>query len=418
MSVICLLTSGQPSTNPRLVKEADALAEAGHTVHVICGYWARWADETDKEIIASRRFNCMYVGGHPATSSSRYAWTRLRHRLSREIVRLRITSLTPMAALARVSPDLQAAAIRTDADMYIAHHIGALPAACEAARRRDAKIGFDAEDLHSGMSAQSDDPSIDTELAERFERRLLPQCDYMTAAAPLIADRYAAKYHIRTPSTILNVFPLADRPTSFRESESGSRLTLYWFSQTIGAGRGLEDVVGAMGLLRAYDIALTVQGEWQPGYEETLRRFGAEKQLRPEQIRSVPPSRPDALVRCASRFDVGLALEPGRDENNNITLSNKLFTYFLAGNAIMATATDGQSRLIGQTEGAGFCYAPGDANALADQVRAWYVDRAALNAARHRAWNYGTQKFNWDLEKSKFLGVVEGVLNPSAARIA
>ena len=31
MSRICLLTPGQPSTNPRLVKEADALADAGIT---------------------------------------------------------------------------------------------------------------------------------------------------------------------------------------------------------------------------------------------------------------------------------------------------------------------------------------------------------------------------------------------------
>jgi len=32
MSTVCLVTPGQPSTNPRLVKEADALAEAGYDV--------------------------------------------------------------------------------------------------------------------------------------------------------------------------------------------------------------------------------------------------------------------------------------------------------------------------------------------------------------------------------------------------
>ena len=40
-SRICLVTPGQPSTNPRLVKEADALCEAGYDVQVVaCKYQA------------------------------------------------------------------------------------------------------------------------------------------------------------------------------------------------------------------------------------------------------------------------------------------------------------------------------------------------------------------------------------------
>src|SRR5712664_4131585 len=80
---ICLLTPGQPSTNPRLVKEADALAEAGFDVHVVYAHWADWAAETDRELLASRRWKWSCVGGSPRGQAARYRWTRLRHGLSR-----------------------------------------------------------------------------------------------------------------------------------------------------------------------------------------------------------------------------------------------------------------------------------------------------------------------------------------------
>lgn len=35
---VCLVTTGQPACNPRLVKEADALIDAGFDVHVVAAY--------------------------------------------------------------------------------------------------------------------------------------------------------------------------------------------------------------------------------------------------------------------------------------------------------------------------------------------------------------------------------------------
>jgi glycosyltransferase involved in cell wall biosynthesis len=118
------------------------------------------------------------------------------------------------------------------------------------------------------------------------------------------------------------------------------------------------------------------------------------------------------MVRLASLFDVGLAPEPGRDENNRIALSNKIFTYLLAGNAVVATATDGQRQVMEAIGEAGFCYAPADVGVLAGCLRAWFADRGALERARRRAWEWGTREYNWEREKEKFLRVVEEVLGP------
>ena len=53
---VCLVTTGQPACNPRLVKEADALAEAGFDVHVVAAYSADWATDADRDLVKSRRW--------------------------------------------------------------------------------------------------------------------------------------------------------------------------------------------------------------------------------------------------------------------------------------------------------------------------------------------------------------------------
>ena len=49
MPIVCLVTTGHPSTNPRLVKEADALVAAGYTVRVVSCRFQAWADAADAE---------------------------------------------------------------------------------------------------------------------------------------------------------------------------------------------------------------------------------------------------------------------------------------------------------------------------------------------------------------------------------
>src|SRR5580692_10063341 len=46
---VCLITPGHLSTNPRIVKEADALSEAGYEVTVIAADYMQWARRADAE---------------------------------------------------------------------------------------------------------------------------------------------------------------------------------------------------------------------------------------------------------------------------------------------------------------------------------------------------------------------------------
>ena len=54
---ICIITPGQIGSNPRVVKEADALVAAGHRVTVICTKVADFVEPRDQSIMAHARFS-------------------------------------------------------------------------------------------------------------------------------------------------------------------------------------------------------------------------------------------------------------------------------------------------------------------------------------------------------------------------
>ncbi|MEO6850572.1 MAG: hypothetical protein ABI203_06320, partial [Mucilaginibacter sp.] len=62
---ILLVSSGQPSLNPRLVKEADSLADAGYNVTVLYAYWNDWGTKFDTDLIASKQWKAICAGGSP-----------------------------------------------------------------------------------------------------------------------------------------------------------------------------------------------------------------------------------------------------------------------------------------------------------------------------------------------------------------
>ncbi|MGA3212312.1 MAG: hypothetical protein ABSD20_13480, partial [Terriglobales bacterium] len=82
-------------------------------------------------------------------------------------------------------------------------------------------------------------------MAEAAEGVVFREATFLTTASNSIADAYWDKYGKR-PLVINNTFVLPRQEPDF--SRRSTPLRLYWFSQTIGPGRGLEDCISAAGL--------------------------------------------------------------------------------------------------------------------------------------------------------------------------
>lgn len=403
--MICLVTSGNVGSNPRIVKEADALHAAGATVNVIsmCAPQLLHVQQRDDSVVDTAIWPCTRVatGG----KIKRVAKAVL-NRIALFAFKLGLKAL-PVVLWAynpRIG-DLARAACATPADMYIAHNLAALPAAWRAAQQHQAKLGFDAEDFHSGELSNTPENSIKRALIRALESRYLPDCDYLTAAAPGIARAYANAYALKEPTVILNVFPKAEAPTQVTAKGTASQqASLYWFSQTIGPERGLEGVLEAISLSTSRPI-LYLRGSLMTGYKEKLEKLADQYGISKNLI-FLDPATPSEMARLAAKYDVGLASEPGHSQNNNIALSNKIFTYVLAGIPILASSTTAQEQIAKCLSGAMWCYQIDNSQSLATLIDKLLNNDIVLKHARQCSFLYGQNIFNWDIESIKFLKII------------
>jgi hypothetical protein len=164
---VCIVSPGNLSANPRLVKEADALHGAGYDVTAVVSEYSSSLGGFDDAIEAQAPWRVVRARRSP---SERYVRVAARA-AARLIDGLGARVPMPVAALACGGPvvQLHAAACAVPADLYIAHYVAALPAAGAAAQRHGALLGFDAEDFHSGEG--TDDPATLTPPSTRCRPR-------------------------------------------------------------------------------------------------------------------------------------------------------------------------------------------------------------------------------------------------------
>jgi glycosyltransferase involved in cell wall biosynthesis len=395
---ICLIGATHPCHNPRLTREADALVHAGHSVRVVAPSITTALREVDRRHVARRNWRLENVDYCPSGLAGKFraVTIRGRRRLSREIYRLTLSDRFVESGYTAALKRLSAVAAREPASWFIAHAQAALPVAAAAARRWNAKLGFDCEDLLSEVGSDSDN------VIRYIEGRYLPLCDYSSVPSQGIAERIAKQYGVKSPLVLYNVFPsnLAQDMEPPASRPITQTLKLHWFGQTIGEGRGIEEALLAIKSLKG-KVELNLRGWVSQRYRMMLESL-AEKQCSSAKIVFHPPVDHDELIKTMGQFDVGLALERPQNVSCSLTVSNKVFSYLLAGLAIAATDTPGQREIMDQISSAGFLYEAGRPELLAERLQHWIDDRNALRLAQQAAWDAARARFCWDIEREKF----------------
>jgi hypothetical protein len=316
------------------------------------------------------------------------------------------------AAWHPIAPDLVSAAKDIKANLYVAHYPAALPAAAIAARTHNALYAFDAEDFHLGDYPDGPAHEVERHMIRAIEARYLPNCAYVTAASPGIADAYVEAYGIARPTVILNVFPRDHAPAAATsQGLANPGPSIYWFSQTIGPNRGLECAVRAIGRASSRPY-LYLRGTPAKGYLDQLRSLAAEAGVT-DRLQLLPSAQPSEMVKLAAVYDIGLSGEPGHTPNNRIALGNKLFSYLLAGLPIVASAVPSHMALAEKLGAAMRLYLIDDPDGLADAVDSYLCVPRALSDARAVAWRLGMERFNWDFESASLLDRIASIRGAS-----
>ena len=389
---LTLVTAGHLSTCPRMLKAADALAEEGYEVAVVSTRSTPWAAEADLDVRNRRRerWKSIVIDYSRSGRPLLYVKSGLRRRIARALAARTREAPYRLAtrAFARVHEELVSAAFATSADFFYGGTTGGVAAAFEAARRADRRYALDLEDFFSGEPPEG---SLDQKLAERIEREILPGARFLTASSRPIAEAYAAKYGV-TAATIHNVFPLQARPPDL-ESRPEGPLRLYWFSQTVGPGRGLEEAIAAAGV-SGIEGELHLRGAIAESYRETLRKLAREKAPR-LALTMHPPGPPDEMTALASAFDIGLSLEQPLSLNRPLCLTNKALVCLVAGLALVMTDTPGQRPLRDELGDQALVVSPGDVQALAAGLRRFANDRRYLLDCKRASWKAAATRWHW-----------------------
>ncbi|MDA8695956.1 hypothetical protein N9L83_03295 [Flavobacteriales bacterium] len=388
---IAIVTTKQPSTNPRMRKSADALSEAGHDVHVLYAFNAAWADETDRHVFGHATWSHHQVGGHPKEASRAYIMQRVRRKWAQWTGNFRgafnPNAIAYLHRLEKFQPDL-----------VIGHNPGALPILSEWSHR--GAVLFDAEDDHPG---EFDLASPESQRVAQLEAKEFATLTHISAASPLIGEQYQLRFPHLQITPIDNAFERTLQP-KFQTLECDT-LSLVWFSQVIGLDRGLQEFLQALHPIADMRIHLTIIGLGNETVQKDLRSSLTSSNHR-LSFKSTMPEK--ELLEELGRHHIGLALETGKTRNRQLCRTNKLFCYPLAGCLTLASHTRSQAQFMEEHPEAGVVFESNEN--LIQLLREWAQCPEALHQKRKAAWQMGHYTLNWETESRKLIALVDKIL--------
>jgi glycosyltransferase involved in cell wall biosynthesis len=278
-------------------------------------------------------------------------------------------------------------------DVIHAHNVEMLLPSLLALPERG-KLIFDCMEFYSDMGEGQ--TKLFRRAVCRLETMVLPRCLLLTTSSPQVSAAYQETYgDLRTISLYNCPSRVDDLPCP-----AAGPLRLYWRNSVLGLSqRGLAEVLDAMVSLPA-EITLHLQG--RPGLDcgvvlqHEIKRRGLS-----ERVFVLPPHAPDGAVAAAATFNVGLCLERSGNRNHELTVSNKMFDYLMAGLAVVSSDLPGLREVVERSE-AGLLFQPGSADSLREQILRLHESPDLLMTLRNRARSYATREGNRELQMTRF----------------
>ena len=410
MKKIVLLSGNHICHNPRVVKEADALASFGAEVRVVGGATSTALKEKDKKVFSGRAWSYDYA--YDLTKAGAGSFLLKLQRKVGELAFRGVGFANPWQ-ISYGTGKLLMAARKNRADLTIAHWDPALPAAVQLLRE-GRNVGVDMEDWFSEDITEVDKKKRPVELLKKLEKILLCEGVYSSCTSEAMADALVQAYGCRRPRVIRNVFPAKerekmdgkwkDRPSMERwlntndplvKRPKDSPVSILWLSQTIGPGRGLETLFEALQSI-GKDLEIHLRGN-VVGHEAWLDRVCPLPVRRKVQLHPMVDN--NEILSRLSEHDIGFCGELKNPRNRNLTISNKLFHYLSGGLYVVASDTEGQKEAAREAGGAVGIFTADDPVSLGRLLRTLMQDRSVLVSLRGKAWEAG-KKLSWENEEA------------------
>ncbi len=407
---VSLLTGSHLCHNPRAIKEAAALTNAGYEV-VVLGAWTSAAlKERDQKLMLRSAFT--FVPVIDATLNS--VGARLHHWVRRARGRFANLAFQERGIESRyqLGPAigrLLSAARRTRADLFIAHSEAGLYVAGELASR-GALVAVDMEDWFSEDLLPAARRARPVRWLHQLERALLTGAPYTSCPSAAMSQVLRDEYGCSAPVVLYNAFPWKEREELdgvAKDREQRSRPSIHWYSQTLGEGRGVEDLLASLPYIQA-DAEIHLRGMPTTGFESWLRdRVPVGWK---DRVFVLPLVSNDSLLSRIAEHDIGFAGERSDVRSRDLTVTNKILHYMLGGLAVVASDTSGQREVAERAAGAVHLYPNGNAEVLASKLNMLLSSPRSLSISKDASLRAAHETFCWEKQEPVLVGSVDRAL--------
>jgi len=402
---VCVCTSYAAAAEPRAPRHAVAIACLDPAIQVVfieclpMGVQSRPVQALDG-IPNIRRVACFFP--HKTSGLVRLFLTRCHALIARGLY-LCFGYLCP-AVLPPRGAALGGILAKFPADLYVGHNIEALLPILRAAKSRRVPAIFDCMEFYSDMG--NGQTTLERRIIASIEQKCLPACELVLASSDQVADALMLSYGIPKPQPLYNAPPLDSNPLS--AGACTDAFTLYWRNSVLGFGeRGLDDALVALASLPPA-ISLHLQGKMPLDRGRALRARITELGLQ-DRVQIHPPYLPHEAVREAAKHSVGLCLERKGNRNHDVTVSNKIFDYMMAGLPVVASDLPGLRQVVDRAQG-GLLYESGSPEDLAKKMFALYRDPVLRRHLAQNARAFALREGNLEHEMDKFTNAVSAVV--------
>jgi len=405
---ILIISTGPLCRNPRVFKEASTLGAGGYDVTVLTFTDAGPFEAYDRELLVNAPFRKIAISLHPDSPLARFSLTAQKGVTwsARKLVRFGVESPSALG-LAWL---LGRRARSIPADLTIVHT--ELPF-CLAAEllTQGRRVAADFEDWHSRDLLPADRRHRPIRLLMDVESQVLQKCAYTSTTSHAMAAGLHAAYGGSRPVVLSNSFPLPPPPPP---RPAGCVPAFFWYSQTIGPGRGIEEFIAAW-IQTTRPSRLCLLGQITEDYRHSL--LGLLPAAWHDRLQLLPFVSPAELTGCIARHDLGLALEPAEPDNKNLTISNKIFQYFSAGLGVLASDTAGQREALARAPGAGLIVPLSRTRELANLLDSLIADPACIATMGAAARRAAETTYCWEMDEPRLLAAVATALqSPSPGK--
>jgi glycosyltransferase involved in cell wall biosynthesis len=400
---IVIVTGFSLSRNPRALKEATTLRKAGHDVIVLGAALDPPSYEEDLEL--AKRDDVVFetVGSFDDSGS----WRRWRNRAAR--VLLKTAGIESRFQLGQFVSDLLRRARILRADYYIVHLEQALWVG-QQLLDKGIRVGLDMEDWYSEDLLPETRRHRPLRLLRSLEASLLRDAAHSTTTSQSMSVALAKHFACPPPLTVYNAFPWSDRETidgAIKDRADRETMSIHWYSQTLGPGRGLEDLIGALPFFE-HDAEIHLRGNPAQGFSAWLDTQIHGDWRRRIFFHDLVPN--DELLSRLAEHDIGFAGEQKYCKSRDLTVTNKILHYLLGGLAVVASDTTGQREVAQQAGGGVHLYRVGDPRDLARKLNLLLSSPAQLARTKEAALAAARETFCWERQAPILLQSVEAAL--------